>query len=116
MNYSTDLRKRVLQFVQNGGSKAQAARLFKVCRSTVYEWLAQGADHQARRPGRRVGEHRRWDMNALREGVAQRPDRLLTEWAEDFGVTKNTISVALKQMGITRKKNATLRPKPASKV
>jgi transposase len=116
MNYSLDLRKRVLLFVAKGGSKAEAARVFNICRCTVYAWIALPADHQVRRPGRRVGEHRRWDMNALRAGVAQRPDRLLREWAEDFGVTKNTISVALKQMGITRKKNAALRPKPAAKV
>lgn len=116
MIYSSDLRNRVLQFVANGGTKAQAARTFSVCRCTVYEWLALPADYQARAPGRRIGgQYRRWDMNALREGVAKHPDRLLREWAQEFGVTKNTISVALKQMGISRKKNAALRPKPTPK-
>ena len=30
MTYSTDLRKRVLDFIQSGGTKAEAARRFSV--------------------------------------------------------------------------------------
>ena len=40
MAYSTDLRKRVLGFIETGGKKAEAARRFSVNRSTIYRWLA----------------------------------------------------------------------------
>ena len=39
MAYSTDLRKRVLDFVNTGGSKAEAERTFCVSRRTIYNWL-----------------------------------------------------------------------------
>ena len=39
MAYSTDLRKRVLYFINNGGSKVAAERTFGVSRRTIYNWL-----------------------------------------------------------------------------
>ena len=39
MAYSLDLRKRALDFVSAGGSKAEASRRFSVGRSTLYNWL-----------------------------------------------------------------------------
>lgn len=40
MAYSTDGRKRVLDFIEAGGKKAEAARRFSLNRSTIYRWLA----------------------------------------------------------------------------
>ena len=40
MSYSVDLRKRVVSYVESGGSKSEAARRFEVSRKTVYNWLA----------------------------------------------------------------------------
>ena len=39
MAYSTDLRKCVLDFINNRGSKAAAERTFGVSRRTIYNWL-----------------------------------------------------------------------------
>jgi transposase len=39
MTYSTDLRERVIAFVNEGGSKIEASQRFKVTRKTVYNWL-----------------------------------------------------------------------------
>ncbi len=39
MAYSTDLRKRVLDFIDNGGSKVKAAKLFNISRDVIYKWL-----------------------------------------------------------------------------
>ena len=36
MSYSIDLRKRVVDYVENGGRIAQAARLFHVGIATIY--------------------------------------------------------------------------------
>ena len=40
MAYSPDLRKRILDFIQAGGKKSEAARRFTVARSTIDRWLA----------------------------------------------------------------------------
>ena len=39
MRYSTDLRKRILDFINNGGSKTAAERTFGVSRRTIYNYL-----------------------------------------------------------------------------
>lgn len=39
--YSLDLRNRVIAYIQGGGSKVQACKLFNVGRNTVYRWLSQ---------------------------------------------------------------------------
>jgi len=37
--YALDLRERVVKFIQDGGSKAEAARRFDLARSSVYRYL-----------------------------------------------------------------------------
>ena len=38
MAYSIDLRKRVVEFGEEGGSKAEAARRFRVSGWCVHDW------------------------------------------------------------------------------
>ncbi len=40
MRYSIDGRKRVFDFIDAGGSKAEASRRFQVSRTIIYHWLA----------------------------------------------------------------------------
>ena len=104
MTYSLDLRKRVLSFVEGGGSKSAASRVFGVGRNTVYSWL--------RRPG----------LAPLPPGPRRRKlDRaaLMRERAEHFSVSIGSVSRALALLGVTRKKkpcatsSATPGPGPA---
>ena len=41
MSYSKDLRTRVIDYIENGGSILSATRIYKVGRSTIYRWLAR---------------------------------------------------------------------------
>ena len=41
MSYSLDLRKKVIDYVENGGSITKAAALFKIGRATIYRWLSR---------------------------------------------------------------------------
>ncbi|MDB9416254.1 IS630 transposase-related protein, partial [Microcystis aeruginosa] len=41
MPYSLDLRKKVIDYVENGGSITKAAALFKIGRATIYRWLSR---------------------------------------------------------------------------
>ena len=63
MRYSVDLRKRVLQFIKEGGSKSQAARMFKVSRASVYNWLGMDDLSAFRRPG--PGKPQKLELKAL---------------------------------------------------
>jgi transposase len=108
MAYSADLRERVLSFIERGGSKAEAARLYEVHLRTVFLWVSAGETYVRVKPGPRGS--RKFDREALRAMLERQPDLLLKELAEHFGVTINTISHALIKMGISRKKNAAVRP------
>ena len=102
MSYSLDLRKRVLDFLSDGGSKAEASRTYKVSRTCIYKWLAAEDPLRCEKPGPR-GPHR-LDYTALKQHVADFPDHTQLERAADFGVSKSCINYALGKLNITRKK------------
>ena len=102
MAYSTDLRKRVLDFVNTGGSKAEAERTFCVSRRTIYNWLETPDPLACEKPGPKGP--RNIDYDVLRQHVADAPDATLAERAEHFGVSKGCISYAFRHLNITRKK------------
>jgi putative transposase len=41
MSYSIDLRKIVVDYVENGGRIAQATGVFQVVVATIYRWLGR---------------------------------------------------------------------------
>ena len=102
MAYSTDLRKRVLDFIQTGGKKAEAARRFSVNRSTIYRWLA--AEDPTARQKTGPKKMRCLDEAALKKHVADFPDLTQNERASHFGVSEASIGYGLRKLGITRKK------------
>jgi transposase len=108
MAYSHDLKQRVLDFIAAGGGKSEAGRRFSVARSTVFVWLGEPAGHVPGKPGPRTGH--KIDRQQLRQAVQAQPDVLLKELAARFDASVNGISCSLKAMGLSRKKNAALRP------
>ena len=102
MAYSTDLRKRVLDFIEAGGKKAEAARRFSVERSTIYRWLAAEDPFSPQKPGPK--NMRVLDEAALKKHVADFPDLTQNERASHFGVSESSIVYGLRKLGITRKK------------
>lgn len=105
MSYSMDLRTRVVSYVRGGGNQTESAHLFKVSRKTVYLWLQRG-DALADLP--RKPYSGKLDKAQLGAHVRDYPDKLLRERAAVFGVKPHTIYTALKQQGISYKKNDTL--------
>ena len=54
MAYSEDLRKRVLDFVAEGGSKQAAAERFSVGLSMVDLWCKTPEESESRKTGQRL--------------------------------------------------------------
>ena len=105
MTYSLDLRKRVVDFVNNGGSKAEASRVYEVSIWCVYDWCKRKELAPKQLPKRR---NRKLNWEELRRHVQKYPDALLRERAEYFEVHINAIWYACKQMKLTPKKNLTV--------
>ena len=104
MAYSTDLRKSVLDFINKGGSKTAAKRIFGVSRTTIYNWLEAEDPFACEKPGPKGPWH--IDYDALQQHVADFPDSTLAERAKHFGVSNSCIWYALGKLNITRKKDA----------
>ena len=106
MRYSPDLRKRVLDFIQAGGSKTEAAKRFNVGRTTIYKWLNAKDPFTYQKPGTRGP--RSIDYEALKQHVAEFPDQTLKERAAHFGASAFCIGYSLKRLGYTPKKDTQL--------
>lgn len=105
MTYSIDLKERVVAFVREGGSKAEATRRYKVSRKAVYNWL-EAESLEPKKQGRRK---RKLDWGALQQDIDAHPDKILRERAEAFGVAVNAIWYATHQMKNSNKKNVQVR-------
>lgn len=106
MSYSLDLRRRVVDYVAQGGSKSSASRIYKVGCRTIYYWLRR--EDIAPCPART--RRRKLDKAALAADVKSHPDAYLRERAARFGVSEVAIFKALRQMNIVKKKRrATLK-------
>lgn len=101
MPYSLDLRKRVVKYVEKGGSISEAARVFSVGRATIYRWLGR-ENLSATKVKRR---QRKLCWKALEIDVRENPSDRLIDRAKKFGVRPSAIHYALSQLKITRKKN-----------
>lgn len=100
MAYSIDYRRRVVSFVKEGGSKLEAARLFKVNPDTIYEWIKRGEDLSPRPAKTR---RRKLDKVALARDVKANRDMLLRERAALYGVHPSSLSRALHKLKIVKK-------------
>lgn len=109
MRTSKDLRIRVLNFIEKGGSKAEAARRFEVGEASVHRWVRKGRDWMPAKPGRPVGRGDKLDREALKAAIAAQPDLMLKELAAMFEVSINAVHHACKTLGLVRKKNHDLR-------
>jgi transposase len=109
MTYSMDLRKRVVGFVNEGGSKTKASRRFEVSLWCVNDWCKR----EDLAPKVQSLRHRKIDKEALRRHVRLYPDALLRERAEVFGVHINAVWSMMRKMELTHKKSDALqREKP----
>ncbi len=102
MRYSIDLRKRVIDFVEAGGSKAEASMRFSVSRTIIYKWLNAANPYTYEKPGPRGS--RSLDVDVLRKHVSDFPDQTLSERACHFNVSPFCVWYRLKKLGFTRKK------------
>ena len=111
--YSTDLRQRIVEAVDNGMSLSEASRVYRVGRSTVKRYLSQhrkqGDLAPKAIPGRppTIGPDQ---LDVLRAQAQEWPDASLAEhvrlWArtQHTLVSVSTMSRALKSVGWTRPK------------
>lgn len=104
MTYSTDLRKCVLKYLEDGGSKAEAVKIFGISLRTIWNWIARQKEGNID-PKVKISTPRKIDNDRLMTYIRSNPDAYLREIAEEFCVTIPAVFYACKRLNITFKKN-----------
>ena len=104
MAYSEDIRKRVVDYLEEGHTQESAKAVFKVGLSAIKRWRKQYSEtgNLANKPLSRG--HKKIDPVKLSAYVKEHPDAYLREIAEVFVCTEEAVRQALKRLKITRKK------------
>jgi len=103
MYYSIDLRKKVLRYLENGGSKKDAVNIFGICERTIWHWIRKQKEGNLYPKVREV-KPRKINNKKLIQYIKDNPDSYLKEIASAFKVTPTAIFYACKRLRITLKK------------
>jgi transposase len=112
--YSEDLRKKIVEAVERGMPKSQAARVFGVGISTVKRYLVTYREGRSLAPKKRPGSKPKLDEGArklLEANLEEHPEATLPQRCEflrrvrGVSVSVSMVSRRLRRMGWTRKKD-----------
>ncbi len=121
--YCEELRKKIVEGVERGMSKTEAACSFGVSRSSVRRYAAMAREGEPLAPKKRPGSKPKLDEGAkrlLEADLEQRPAATLPERCECLKqvagarVSESTLSRMLKRMGWSRKKDRWVRQNATS--
>jgi transposase len=116
--YSEDLRKKIVEAVERGMPKIEAARTFGVGISSVKRYVATAEAGRSLAPKKRPGSKPKLDEAAqrlLEADLRERPAATLPERREflrrtrGVSVSDSTVSRMLRRMGWSRKKDRWVR-------
>ena len=124
MPLSIDLRKRVIVAIDNGMRPTEAAKVFGICRRTIYHWkhLIKASNNLAPKSGYQNGHsHKITDWDRFKSFVEANKQyaspHMRREWKELTGVdmSESAMLSALKKIGFTSKKKLLITPKQIKK-
>ncbi|MBX9577366.1 MAG: transposase [Chthoniobacterales bacterium] len=111
MSYSIDLKKRVLGFIEEGGSKVEASKRFSIGRRTIFKWINKKRERGTLANKKRISLPRKLQEESLKKYLRKHPDHYLREIAVVFKVTPEAVFYACRRWDLTYKKNLTLQRK-----
>ena len=112
MAYSIDFRRCVLDNLESGMTWEEVVSVFKISRYTLSRWVKlRKAKGSLKDDQRTPYKMRKINVEVLRAMLERKPDATLKELAQEFNYWPSAIERCLKKLGITRKKNHSLRRK-----
>jgi transposase len=107
--YSVDLRTRVMSYVESGGSRISASKIFSIGERTVRRWISLREETKSLEPKPHGGGYPpKIDLKVLKEYVNSNADITLSELGEKFSVSVPSIWHALKKINYVYKKNSSV--------
>ena len=104
MSYTTQYRKRTIEYRQEGHTLEETSRVFKVSVGTIRDWERRLKESGSLEKSELNRPQKKVDLQKLESYLAQHPDAYQTEIAREFGCTPRAIRKAFKKLGVTRKK------------
>ncbi len=104
MSYSIDLKKRVLGFIEEGGSKVEATKHFSLGRRTIFKWINKKREEGTLENKKRISSPRKLQEEDLKKYLRKHPDHYLREIAIAFKVTPEAVFYACRRWSLTYKK------------
>ncbi len=105
--YPIELRARALSSLDQGMSRKQVSEIFQIASRTLYNWCKrrQETGNVGCKKLPSVRSTRKITKEKLLAHLSEHPDHYLKEIAAAFDVKAQSVFVALKKFGISRKKN-----------
>ena len=108
--YSEDLRNKVIEKVDSGMRPTHVAKLFNICRTTIYDWLEVRENTGSLKPQtnfQKGHSHVITNLDGFKVFVDQHPDYTQPELAAAWPtkVSVSSIARALVKIGYSRKKS-----------
>ena len=101
MAYSHHFIKKVLKLKSEGMSFIKISKKFNISVRSIQEWLKGNLPK-----GTRNKPNTKLDLEALKQDIIKYPDAYLKERAQRLGVSDHCISLNLKKLNVTYKKNS----------
>ena len=108
MSYSKDLRERVVKYRLSGHTIKETSEVFGIGMYSVSQWVKKYKEtgDLSNKPLNRG--FKKIDPEKLKEYISEHPDAYQKEIAIIFGCSATAVGKALKNLGITRKKDTSL--------
>jgi transposase len=104
MAYSTDLRKKALDYIEKKGSKEEASHIFGVTIRTLFNWIKRKKEGCLAQSQRKQRRPHKIEDEKLKTYLKEHPDAYLREIAQFFGAPITTVFYACKRLKINLKK------------
>jgi transposase len=95
MNYSKDLRERVLAYIVEGHTKKETSEVFKVGTTTIESWKNLLSETGKLDKKQLSHKPRNFESEKLRAYVSENPETTLAEIASEFGGSPSGAFAAL---------------------
>jgi len=104
--YSVDLRKKVIDLINEGQSKVFISKVFKIDTKTIYNWLKIYKVKQTLEPNTKYNKRPSTiDLERLEKYIINNPSKTLKQIGKEFNCSYVAIFKRLKQLGYSFKKN-----------
>ena len=104
--YSKDLRTKVVNYLEKGGSQKEAAIIFSLHRNTISRWWCRYQKEGVIEARERLGAKRKLDLEKLGLFVENNHDCNLAEIGKHFKITRAWASICLRKIGYSYKKKS----------